>query len=103
MESIFPKRVFSSQSNLPDWCCFMFDKSKPFKFNARIKTEACNCMNNFSLHQTLFEQAFEKKEKKQQKSGWVTVYIDDLNIDDWSSILRSSILSVSTIYIDDPI
>ena len=60
-------------------------------------------MNNFSLHQTLFEQAFEKKEKKQQKSGWVTVYIDDLNIDDWSSILRSSILIVSTIYIDDPI
>ena len=33
----------------------------------------------------------------------VTVYIDDLSIDDWSSILRSSILSVSTIYIDDPI
>ena len=28
----------------------------------------------------------------------VTVYIDDLSIDDWSSILRSSILSVSTIY-----
>ena len=67
MESIFPKRVFSSQSNLPDWCCFMFDKSKPFKFNARIKTEACNCMNNFSLHQNLFEQAFEKKEKKTTK------------------------------------
>ena len=33
----------------------------------------------------------------------VTVYIDDLSIDDWSSILRSSILSVSTIYIGDPI
>ena len=29
----------------------------------------------------------------------VTVYIDDPSIDDWSSILRSSILSVSTIYI----
>ena len=28
----------------------------------------------------------------------VTVYIDDLSIDDWSSIL-----SVSTIYIEDPI
>ena len=26
-----------------------------------------------------------------------TLYIDDLRIDDWSSILRSSILSVSTI------
>ena len=32
----------------------------------------------------------------------VTVYIDNLSIDDWSPILRSSILSVSTIYIDDP-
>ena len=28
----------------------------------------------------------------------VTVYIDDLSIDNWSSILRSSILSVSTTY-----
>ena len=27
-----------------------------------------------------------------------TLYIDELRIDDWSSILRSSILSVSTIY-----
>ena len=36
-------------------------------------------------------------------SSSVTVYIDDLSIDNWSSILRSSILSVSTIYIDDPI
>ena len=31
-----------------------------------------------------------------------TLYIDDLRIDDWSSILRSSILSISTIWIDDP-
>ena len=31
-----------------------------------------------------------------------TLYIDDLRINDWLSILRSSILSISTIYIDDP-
>ena len=31
-----------------------------------------------------------------------TLYFDDLRIDDWSSILMSSILSISTIYIDDP-
>ena len=36
-------------------------------------------------------------------------YIDDLGIDDWSSILRSwwgpeyNNLSISTVYIDDPI
>ena len=36
-------------------------------------------------------------------AGQVTVYIDDLSIDDWSSILRSSILSISSIDIDDPI
>ena len=49
MESIFPKRVFSSQSNLPDWCCFIFGKSKLFKLNTRIKSEACTCMKIFSL------------------------------------------------------
>ena len=32
----------------------------------------------------------------------VTVYIDDLSIDDWSSMLASSFLSKSTIEIDDP-
>ena len=33
---------------------------------------------------------------------WVTVYIDDASIDDWSSMLASSFLSKSTIEIDDP-
>ena len=32
----------------------------------------------------------------------VTVYINDLSIDDWSSMLASSFLSKSTIEIDDP-
>ena len=34
--------------------------------------------------------------------AWVTVYIDDASIDDWSSMLASSFLSKSTIEIDDP-
>ena len=67
MESIFPKRVFSSQSNLPDWCCFIFGKSKLFKLNTRIKSEACTCMKFFSLRQTLFGQAFDKEGKKTKK------------------------------------
>ena len=46
-----------------------------------------------SLFGSLFDSLFKR----------LTVYIDDLSIDDWSSILESSILSVSTIYIDDPI
>ena len=32
----------------------------------------------------------------------VSLYIDDLRIDDWSSILRWWILSISIIHIDDP-
>ena len=46
-----------------------------------------------------------KKGLKGHKTAKIpnTLYIDDLRIDDWSSILRSSILSVPTIYIDDPI
>ena len=70
MESIFPKRVFSSQSNLPDWCCFIFGKSKLFKLNTRIKSEACTCMKIFSLRQTLFGQAFDKEGKK-NKTKWM--------------------------------
>ena len=40
--------------------------------------------------------------KTTQTPLWNTLYIDDLRIDDQSSMLASSFLSKSTIEIDDP-